>query len=136
MSDTEAQIRKQPESAEHTTKDAKSKISKTPAKNDGKHGSFQSSQSSKQPLLREREADQAHEEDMAGCLCSILAHIPHFHWSKKKERPLAGDQFAYDIWNNPREELDESPRRKGCPDCKSLCNCPGVWRWWPGWGGN
>ncbi|ESZ94161.1 hypothetical protein SBOR_5439 [Sclerotinia borealis F-4128] len=126
MSDAEARMRKQQRSSEHTKNIADSEISKMPTKDDGDKESSQSSQSSKQPLLREREAEQAHEEDTAGCFCPILSHIPHFHWSKKKERALAGDQFAYGLWHNPREEIDESPNlgRKGCSDCKSLCDCP------------
>lgn len=56
--------------------------------------------------------------------------------TRKTEQRLAGDQFAYDIWHNPREELDEKRKEKGCPDCKTLCDCSRVKRWWPGWSGN
>ncbi|KAI9641629.1 hypothetical protein NHQ30_009483 [Ciborinia camelliae] len=119
IAEAEAQMLYQPQHPKQSNKDANSKPPKEPAKNNGNGSS--SSQSSKQPLLRQREADQAHEEDTAGCLCPILAHVPHFHWSKKKKKhALAGDQFAYDLWHNPREELDESPGhgKKGCADCR------------------
>ncbi|QSZ37420.1 hypothetical protein DSL72_009518 [Monilinia vaccinii-corymbosi] len=78
MSDTDARMRKQSQNIQHTKKDANSKTSHTPTKNDGNQGSFQSSQSSQQPLLREREAEEAHEEDTAGCLCLTLPRLPHF----------------------------------------------------------
>ncbi|KAF7899617.1 hypothetical protein EAF00_003953 [Botryotinia globosa] len=137
MSEADHQNRRPQGNSEHTNKNSGSDALKIPPKNDNIHRLTQSSRPSEQFLLRsrEREAEQAHEEDTTGCLCPILATLPHFHWSKK-ERRLAGDQFAYDIWHKPREELNESPARKGCPSCKSFCKCSGVWRWWPGWAGN
>ncbi|TGO84114.1 hypothetical protein BPOR_0547g00030 [Botrytis porri] len=122
MSEADHLKRKEQRNSEHTNKNTGSDASPLPPRNDSTHRLTKSSRSSEQFLLgsREREVEQAHEEDTAG----------------KKERRLAGDQFSHDLWYKPREELDESPPHKGCPGCKSLCKCPGAWRWWPGWGGN
>ncbi|KAF7930494.1 uncharacterized protein EAE98_004894 [Botrytis deweyae] len=138
MSEADHSTRRPQQNSEHTNKNTGSDVSQMPPKNDSLHRLTQSSRSSEQFLLRsrEREVEQAHEENLTGCMCLVLAKVPHFHWSKKKEQRLAGDQFAYDLWHRPREELDESPVQKGCPCCKSFCKCPRAWRQWLGWGGN
>lgn len=82
MSESEVPTPHQRRNSEHTKKDASSETSKTPTKNEGSQQSRQSSASGKQPSLTEGEIEQAHEEDTAGCLCPILAKLPHFHWSK------------------------------------------------------
>ncbi|KAJ8068952.1 hypothetical protein OCU04_002633 [Sclerotinia nivalis] len=154
MSEAGTPTCKQRQNLVYTKKDANLEASKTPTKDDGSQGSSHSSQSSKQPLEISEAGSRASPRGRYGWMLVFLSRassafplvkvfilILHIissakHHIRKKERMLAGDQFAYDIWHNPREELDESPVNKGCPDCKSLCKCPVVWRWWPGWGGN
>ncbi|KAF7959656.1 hypothetical protein EAE96_001271 [Botrytis aclada] len=136
MSEADDSNRRPQRNSERTNKSSGSDASQMPPKKDSMHRLTQSSRPSEQFLLRsrEREAEQAHEENTTGCLCPILAILPYLHWSKTKERRLVGDQFAYDIWHKPREGLDESPIQKGCPCCKSFCKCPEAWRWWLKWG--
>ncbi|KAF7935611.1 hypothetical protein EAE99_002591 [Botrytis elliptica] len=84
MSEADHSTRRPQQNSEHTNKNTGSDVSQMPPKNDSLHRLTQSSRSSEQFLLRsrEREVEQAHEENLTGCMCLVLAKVSHFHWSK------------------------------------------------------